>query len=136
MARREVMKGYLYVLTEGAPVFVYARGLATIALSVGVRGDDKRNPDRAAKVRAAAEGAVPGLYRATCTLDGTVWTVARGKRIRGSVLDEIGRHAAVARRRTPGKFLTTRELTAARLARATADALRAHVLPHALRTVP
>jgi hypothetical protein len=135
----EKMKGFLYVPPNGAPVLAYARTLVTLALPVGVRADDPRQPERASAVKKAAEGAPgPGLFHARVVLDSTAparpakpggrvrFKVSRGRRAHG-VQDEITSMTTRAKRE--GKRLTQREVKASREARALADALRAHVLP-------
>jgi hypothetical protein len=128
--RETKMKGYLYVPASGAPILAFARTLATTAIPVGIRGSERRDP-RAVAVCNAGRGAAPGVYKAHVTMrEGTVegFAVTRGPAMRGAVLDEIGRLAAIARRRPEGRVLKASEATAARTARALADALRSYIL--------
>lgn len=130
----ETLKGYLHIPAAGTPVVAYAKGVATVAEAAAVRGDDRRQKDRAAAVKAAAEGAQPGLYHARVIVSRAdhTWKVERARPV-ASLSDEIRRLDAQARRKD-GKVVTEREVKRSRHARALADALRANVLGASIPT--
>lgn len=112
-------RGYLYVAgpTEGPPVLVAVQEYGDMAVPVAVRGDDSRQPGKAAAVASAAD-APPGLYLARAVVAGTTFRVVRGPKV-GDVVTEIHRQVSRANRRSARPFRY----------RAMARALLTHILP-------
>lgn len=141
---KKTIRGYLYVPETGAEnaVALWVRSHATIAVARRVEAKDKRHPPTAAAVKKAAEGALPGLYRAKVRLDPNAWkledrlVVTRGSKVKAGVLAEITRLSGEARAmRETRRRITPREVREARIARATTDALRGLLQPAPVRSV-